>query len=144
MFRRRSSPCGDHCGDSCAFDVKVSGTLVNTQQDIRLRLDDTDSLSANISGGPLQYHYRVSDVIIRFGSDDARGSEHSINGHFFPAEVCSSPSRVYMLLVTCDVSAKPEFCQLPVNREPYYWRSSFQRIERTCKNDLPSTSCAPE
>ena len=43
----------------------------------------------NVSGGPLSYQYRIVEVIIHFGSTSSMGSEHSINGVSFPAEVSS-------------------------------------------------------
>ncbi|CAL4154358.1 unnamed protein product, partial [Meganyctiphanes norvegica] len=41
----------------------------------------------NISGGPLSYRYKVHQVQLHFGSQDHMGSEHSVNGTQFPAEV---------------------------------------------------------
>ena len=70
---------------------QVDGTLVNTGHDVKLVLDDTSSSSSaafvNMSGGPLAYQYRIHELSIHFGRDDARGSEHSIDMRHFPAEV---------------------------------------------------------
>jgi len=46
-----------------------------------------------VSAGPLSYQYRVSELIVHFGVTDSTGSEHTINGLSFPAEV-SSDQRV--------------------------------------------------
>lgn len=66
---------------------KVSGYLVNTGRDIRIQFDDPSPHYINISGGPLSYQYRITDVIVHFGSLSSLGSEHTINGVSFPAEV---------------------------------------------------------
>ncbi|KAK8720611.1 hypothetical protein OTU49_013206, partial [Cherax quadricarinatus] len=41
----------------------------------------------NITGGPLSYRYRVGQVQLHFGSKDYMGSEHTVNGTSFPAEI---------------------------------------------------------
>ncbi|XP_045102307.1 carbonic anhydrase-related protein 10-like [Portunus trituberculatus] len=41
----------------------------------------------NITGGPLSYRYRVGQVQLHFGSKDHMGSEHTVNGTSFPAEI---------------------------------------------------------
>lgn len=41
----------------------------------------------NITGGPLSYKYEVYEIRIHYGQQDEMGSEHSINGYSFPAEV---------------------------------------------------------
>jgi len=61
--------------------------LINTGHDIRLILDDPSLHYVNVSAGPLSYQYRVSELIIHFGVTDSTGSEHTINGLSFPAEV---------------------------------------------------------
>jgi len=73
------------------FAVKTSGTLINTGHDIRLILDDPSLHYVNISAGPLSYQYRVSELILHFGVTDSTGSEHTINGLSFPAEVRRFP-----------------------------------------------------
>jgi len=71
--------------------LQIDGTLTNTGHDVKLLLDDAlNSASAayiNVSGGPLAYQYRVHELSLHFGRDDAHGSEHSINNQHFPAEV---------------------------------------------------------
>lgn len=44
----------------------------------------------NITGGPLSYNYRFSEIHIHFARSDEKGSEHHIAGYQFPAEVSSN------------------------------------------------------
>ncbi len=64
---------------------------MNTGHDVKLVLDDPSPHAINISGGPLSYKYRVAEITFHFGSIDSIGSEHTIDGQSFPAEVRSSP-----------------------------------------------------
>lgn len=41
----------------------------------------------NITGGPLSYRYRFHEIHIHYGLHDQFGSEHSVDGYTFPAEV---------------------------------------------------------
>lgn len=68
--------------------LQVNGTLKNTGHSVRFRLDP-DSTSVSISGGPLSYKYRVHEILLHYGRSDDKGSEHTISGHAFPAEVSS-------------------------------------------------------
>lgn len=43
----------------------------------------------NISGGPLSYRYRFHEIHMHYGLNDQFGSEHSVEGYTFPAEVRS-------------------------------------------------------
>jgi hypothetical protein len=84
------------------FALQVSGKLENTGRVVRVVLDESTSGSiagssvsaagshvvhVNISGGPLSYQYRVTEIVLHFGSINNLGSEHTINGLSFPAEV---------------------------------------------------------
>lgn len=40
-----------------------------------------------ISKGPLSYNYTLHHVVIHYGKDDAKGSEHMIDGMSFAAEM---------------------------------------------------------
>ncbi|XP_076031380.1 carbonic anhydrase-related protein 10-like isoform X2 [Oratosquilla oratoria] len=84
---------------------KVSGSLTNTGSGIEWVLNSTylDEADQNfdISGGPLHYRYRLANAVIRWSSvfvsgesdsDNSHdaieyGSEHSIDGEHFPAEI---------------------------------------------------------
>ncbi|MED6291598.1 Carbonic anhydrase- protein 10, partial [Characodon lateralis] len=63
----------------------MGGTMYNTGKHVSLRPDKTHLV--NISGGPLGYSYRLEEVRLHFGSEDALGSEHLLNGQGFPGEV---------------------------------------------------------
>jgi Eukaryotic-type carbonic anhydrase len=41
----------------------------------------------NLTGGPLSYRYRFHEIHIHYGLHDQFGSEHSVEGYTFPAEV---------------------------------------------------------
>ena len=71
---------------------QVSGTLVNTGHDVRLTLDDLGPGNVNVTGGPLSYMYRVSELLFHFGSSEQHGSEHAINNITFAAEVRPPPT----------------------------------------------------
>ena len=61
---------------------------MNTGHDVKIVLDDPSPHIINITGGPLSYKYRVSEISFHWGSIDTLGSEHTIDGQSFPAEVC--------------------------------------------------------
>lgn len=73
----------------------ISGVLYNTGQSLvfRTQTDRLQSLPVNISGGPLSYNYQFEEIYFHWGSGDDSsnsglpGSEHSIDGYFFPAEI---------------------------------------------------------
>lgn len=67
---------------------QVSGILSNTGHDVRLVIDEPGPNYINITGGPLSYQYRASEILFHFGNVEKQGSEHTINGVNFPAEVC--------------------------------------------------------
>lgn len=41
----------------------------------------------NITGGPLSYRYQFHEIHIHYGMRDDAGSEHTVDGYAFPAEV---------------------------------------------------------
>ena len=62
--------------------------LMNTGHDLKIVLDETSPHIINITGGPLSYKYRATEIIFHWGSIDTLGSEHTIDGQSFSAEVC--------------------------------------------------------
>ena len=61
---------------------------MNKGQYIKLVLNNPGTPSdVMISGGPSPYQFRVTEIILHFGSIDSSGSEHQINDQSFPAEV---------------------------------------------------------
>ncbi|KAL7637616.1 UNVERIFIED_CONTAM: hypothetical protein RMT77_012345 [Armadillidium vulgare] len=93
--------------------VEVSGVLVNTGHSVEWRASDQESTKnssasssssssssstrrksspatptgPNITGGPLSYVYTLTHVRIHFGVRDNQGSEHTLDGFTFPAEL---------------------------------------------------------
>ncbi|ESO88444.1 hypothetical protein LOTGIDRAFT_165569 [Lottia gigantea] len=66
---------------------KVEGILLNTGYDITFRLNTTLLPYFTFTGGPLSYTYTVHEIKLHFGSVDQIGSEHTVSGRPFPAEV---------------------------------------------------------
>ena len=54
---------------------------------VKFVVDDPSPHYVNISGGPTPYQFRVTEILLHFGSIDSLGSEHTIDGESFPAEV---------------------------------------------------------
>uniref|UniRef100_T1HLI3 Alpha-carbonic anhydrase domain-containing protein n=1 Tax=Rhodnius prolixus TaxID=13249 RepID=T1HLI3_RHOPR len=65
----------------------VNGVLTNTGHSVLFRVDNTTRQHVNFTGGPLSYKYQLHHIHIHYGLDDGMGSEHTINGHTFPAEM---------------------------------------------------------
>lgn len=65
---------------------KVSGYLENTGHSVVLTLDGGKT-PVNVTGGPLSYRYQLTEAHLRYGTVDLLGSEHTINGRAFPAEL---------------------------------------------------------
>lgn len=67
---------------------------MNTGHSVLFRVDSNSSQSyddtrvaINITGGPLSYRYRFEEMHIHYGLHDQYGSEHSVQGYTFPAEL---------------------------------------------------------
>ncbi|KAL7640656.1 UNVERIFIED_CONTAM: hypothetical protein RMT77_008931 [Armadillidium vulgare] len=54
---------------------------------IQTKFRETKPQSINLTGGPLSYKYQISHVQFHLGVADHEGSEHTINGSTFPAEL---------------------------------------------------------
>lgn len=74
--------------------LQITGMLENTGHSVLFRIDtnssqayDDSRLAINITGGPLSYRYRFDEMHIHYGLHDSYGSEHSVQGYTFPAEV---------------------------------------------------------
>lgn len=72
--------------------VQISGTLGNTGHSVIFRADNEtiyegSQVAVNITSGPLSYRYRFQEIHIHYGLHDQFGSEHSVQGYTFPAEV---------------------------------------------------------
>ncbi|CAG0880033.1 unnamed protein product [Cyprideis torosa] len=63
----------------------------------------------NITGGPLVYSYQVEQIHLHFGTTAGTGSEHTINGYAFPAEVSliAAIPRRYLYVLIESFHSKP-------------------------------------
>lgn len=66
---------------------QVSGSISNTGHSVIFTVDNDTHHHINVTGGPLSYKYQFQEIHIHYGLHDQFGSEHSINGYAFPAEV---------------------------------------------------------
>lgn len=60
---------------------------MNTGHSVIFTVDNDTRHHINVTGGPLSYKYQFQEIHIHYGLHDQFGSEHSINGYAFPAEV---------------------------------------------------------
>lgn len=66
---------------------RVNGHITNTGQSLVFRMEQ-GQIPVNITGGPLAYKYQFQEMFFHFGVSDAGGgSEHTVNGVSFPAEI---------------------------------------------------------
>ena len=80
------------------INSQVAGTLENTGHGIVFRVDTDHKHRVNISRGPVVYNYPIYSISIHFGQrEDGSGSEHTIDGQNFVAEVGNS--FVFFLLI---------------------------------------------
>lgn len=66
---------------------RINGVLANTGHSVVFAVENDTRHPVNISGGPLSYRYQFHEIHLHFGADDRIGSEHTVDGHAFPAEV---------------------------------------------------------
>lgn len=66
---------------------QVNGLITNTGHSIVFTVENITRHHINVTGGPLSYKYQFHQIHIHYGLQDETGSEHSINGYAFPAEV---------------------------------------------------------
>ncbi|XP_022240867.1 putative carbonic anhydrase-like protein 1 isoform X2 [Limulus polyphemus] len=67
---------------------RINGIITNTGHGIVFKANSSTKASAvHINSGPLSYDYRVAEVHLHFGSTEKFGSEHTVAGQTFPAEV---------------------------------------------------------
>lgn len=65
--------------------LQVSGKLTNLGNDVTFFVSSADSVTFSL--GPLPYVYKLSQIKFHFGRKDGMGTEHSIDGKQFDAEV---------------------------------------------------------
>ncbi|GLV35134.1 Carbonic anhydrase-related protein B [Carabus blaptoides fortunei] len=66
---------------------RVSGSITNTGHSVIFTVENDTRHHINVTGGPLSYKYQFHEIHIHYGLHDQFGSEHSINGYAFPAEI---------------------------------------------------------
>ncbi|XP_055713237.1 carbonic anhydrase-related protein 10 [Phlebotomus papatasi] len=73
---------------------RISGTIANTGHSVIFTVNNETAtayegpqIPVNFSGGPLSYLYRFNEIHIHYGLHDQFGSEHSVEGYTFPAEI---------------------------------------------------------
>lgn len=73
---------------------RISGTISNTGHSVVFTINNetapnsgTVQVPVNLTGGPLSYRYRFHEIHIHYGLHDQFGSEHSVEGYTFPAEI---------------------------------------------------------
>ncbi|XP_017472388.1 PREDICTED: carbonic anhydrase-related protein 10-like [Rhagoletis zephyria] len=82
---------------------RISGLISNTGHSVIFTAGnetvanyDGMQTPVNISGGPLSYRYRFHEIHIHYGLHDQFGSEHSVEGYTFPAEVSKKQARNFL------------------------------------------------
>ncbi|KAF2347028.1 Alpha carbonic anhydrase [Trinorchestia longiramus] len=85
--------------DRMPQDALMTGHRRTTENDVRHGRFDNAHVDADVShrkekivavniiGGPLSYKYQVSHIQFHFGTGDGPGSEHTVNGSAFRAEM---------------------------------------------------------
>ena len=68
--------------------LQLRGTLYNTGRHVSFL--PAPRPVVNVSGGPLLYSHRLSELRLLFGARDGAGSEHQINHQGFSAEVMAA------------------------------------------------------
>jgi hypothetical protein len=75
--------------------MQVSGSISNTGHSVMFTLYNSTRHHNNVTGGPLSYKYQFQEIHVHYGQNDDWGSEHSINGYAFPAEVYAKEIRTF-------------------------------------------------
>ena len=65
---------------------QVNCTVENTGHSVVISLEASKP-PLNVTGGPLSYHYQLTEAHLHYGASDHVGSEHTIKQQAFPAEV---------------------------------------------------------
>lgn len=76
----------------------MSGSISNTGHSVMFTVDNSTRHHINVTGGPLSYKYQFQEIHVHYGQNDDWGSEHSINGYAFPAEVYATRNTLTILV----------------------------------------------
>nr|XP_017194941.1 carbonic anhydrase 5A, mitochondrial isoform X2 [Oryctolagus cuniculus] len=92
----RQSPIDIQWGDSvydphleplrASYSAASCRCVWNTGYLFQVEFDDATG-DSGVSGGPLENHYRLKQFHFHWGATNAWGSEHTVNGHVYPAEL---------------------------------------------------------
>ncbi|KAG8508174.1 Carbonic anhydrase 5A, mitochondrial [Galemys pyrenaicus] len=77
---------------SISYAAAACRHVWNTGYFFQVEFDDSSD-GSGISGGPLQSLHRLRQLHFHWGAEDARGSEHTVDGRLYPAEVGAPHSR---------------------------------------------------
>lgn len=92
------------------YSTAQNGIMTNNGHS--LQYNPAGGVSTNISGGPLGGStYTLAQFHFHFGSQDTKGSEHTVNGFQYPAEV-SVDDDVLQCTVSLIASCLGTFCSL--------------------------------
>ncbi|XP_054309298.1 carbonic anhydrase 5A, mitochondrial isoform X3 [Pongo pygmaeus] len=69
-----------------SYDAASCLYVWNTGYLFQVEFDDATEVSG-ISGGPLENHYRLKQFHFHWGAENEGGSEHTVDGHAYPAEL---------------------------------------------------------
>ncbi|KAK6975356.1 carbonic anhydrase-related protein 10 [Biomphalaria glabrata] len=118
----------------------VSGVLLNLGHFLTLEVDQTNHWAPgiNITGGPLSYNYRVSQMTIHFSHSDQDGSEHTIDGRGFSAEIqiYAYNSDLYTNMSKAMTSPRGILCLAVLVKVGQELHHHFERIHRVINDTL--------
>lgn len=84
---------------------RVKGILTNTGHSVVFTVDNETRHPVNISGGSLSYRYQFHEIHLHYGLYDESGSEHTVDGYAFPAEVSQYFFIIYFIqAILCTVN----------------------------------------
>ncbi|KAK3738479.1 hypothetical protein RRG08_034769 [Elysia crispata] len=118
----------------------ISGVLVNMGHSLTLDIELSShwSRGVNISGGPLSYTYRVSQLRVHFSHSDTDGSEHTVEGKGFTAEIhiFAYNSELYENITSAMTSPRGVLCVAIFLKVSNTTNPNFERIHRALDDVL--------
>lgn len=128
----------------CLMFFQISGTIANTGHSVIFTADNETSLlyegpqtPVNLTGGPLSYRYRFQEIHIHYGLHDQFGSEHSVAGYSFPAEVSYSE-----FILSLELETKLSSYTISVRgKEKYFYVSLLVFTKAVQEKHFPIDNC---
>ncbi|XP_059009011.1 carbonic anhydrase 5A, mitochondrial isoform X2 [Mustela lutreola] len=114
----------------------------NTGYFFQVEFDDSAEESG-ICGGPLENHYRLKQFHFHWGATDERGSEHTVDGRVYPAELGARHEELQKLVrVLPEIKLKVQ--ELPEVKVPgaALPRWCAARVNRGCLPHAPASPTA--